>query len=149
MFRTGNMSRLDQDTVDTIRQIAIFCIENRGRCFVNWSNNTIFKYVAYQLFAGQILSYWESGRIKTIAVASRDTAENILKGSNLFDWKEPRQGDSILVGAVCGDASSLPDMMVALENKWPDCKVCRWFTMRRGKPHEITESKERFLYGRS
>jgi hypothetical protein len=121
-----------QQLANNIREIAIFCLSNKGRCFKDWNGNKVFSFIAFHLFSGGLLIHRENGEIKSVGICWTSDAEEIIRrdkaGEPEFDWTIQKSGNALFISQVFGSRAYC-DMLwkMALE-KWPN--VTRFFAYR-------------------
>lgn len=138
----------------TIKSLVLFCLEHGGGLYAGWSVEKLYRYFTFHLFNGQIVWATDGPDIDGVLIAWPDSAEAILRrqrsGEAHFAWRlEPHGYDALMFGDVVvrsprkkKSASRLLQMASA---RWPDWKMRRLFTHRRGKLHELSPAAVRKL----
>lgn len=146
---------LEQAQADFLRSISIFCIEHGGDLYADWSGEKVFKFLAFHWLQGGLFVAREGVEIRAVMVAWRDATEEIFRREREdephFEWKEPpAAGDAILMGAVIArDKDSILRLVQLASARWPDWKMRRLFTYRRGELHELAPAAiERLARGK-
>jgi hypothetical protein len=123
---------------DFIRNVCIFLLTNRGRCFSGWPASKVFKYVAFHALAGTLFVVEDNG-IKAVAIAWLDYADEIKRRERRsefhFNWALPPGGDAVLVADVVSDKQYLGSLLEKMSKTWPD--VAEVFTFRNQRLHCI------------
>lgn len=137
-----------------LRELAIFCLCHGGKLYRGWTGKKLFEYLAFQLLTGGLVFYAPEGEVLGILVAWRDSKDEILRREAAaephFNWQVPaRNGDSFMVADVIArDGDSIFRLLQMASARWPDWKMRRVFTHRRGRLVELPRAHiERWLRG--
>lgn len=120
-------------TAEQIKEVAIFCIANQGRCFRDWDASKIFRYIAFH-FLSETLFVTRNieGEIAGVAIAWTAKAKEILRrderGIPQFAWGLPDAGNAMLIADVFGKREVCGSLWRQAFEKWPHVK--RVFTYR-------------------
>ncbi len=146
----------NQQTADEIKEIVVFCLEHRGRCFAGWSANKIFKYVAFHFLSGTLFLVRDGDQITGVAIGWLGKAAEFLRrderGIPQFAWGLPEKGNALLIADVFGSRETCGKLWEQALKKWP--KINRVFTYRQGgqeqRPHliEFTPETLKRFYGK-
>jgi len=141
-------------TADQVREITVFCLERKGRCFNGWNPAKVFRWFCYHYLNGTLFTVIQDGSLKAIGCAWRACRSDI-EGKNLdklppFDWTPTnRTGDATVIGQVFGDKHTCYELWAAVCKKWPESKSQPVFTWRNRKIHRLKkEVVERFSGGK-
>ncbi len=109
----------DQETADYIREVAVFAIERKGKCFRRWPASTIFKYLAAHHLNGSLYVERDYTGITGIAVG----------------WQEDN-GD-IQIREVIGNRSSARALWAQGMSKIASFNKIITYRLRKGSPVKV------------
>jgi hypothetical protein len=142
-----------------LRRVAIFCLTHGGLLHRDWTGDKLFKYLAFQWLNGCLFIAREGEEIAGVMIVWPDGAADVLRrqeaGELHFAWLAPREGDALMVADVIVSKNfSTRQVMTRLVQmasaRWPDWKMRRIFTHRRGKLVELAPRMlTRFFHGRT
>lgn len=144
---------------ERIKEIAVFCLKNRGKCFGDDFNGALaFRYVAHHFVVGTVfVCRDEQDRIQMVVFAWRNNASEILRkemeSKPQFDWSVPASsGDSVLIAQVIGKREFLGTLLRKITAAWPESPGLRLFMYRRrNEAPKLCEldwkTLNRFAYG--
>ena len=149
---------LYQQLADKVKELAVFCIEQRGKCFAEFNAAKLFRYVAFHLLNGTLfVQRDENGKVQMVLFVWRDDAGEILRrdaaNEPQFSWQMPNNdGNAVLIGQVIGNRRWMPQLFSQVMAHWPDSPRLRLFTYRRREnAPRLTEitwpTLTRFTYG--
>ena len=134
-----------------IRRITVFCIKNRGKCFVEGESAALlFRYMAHQLLTGSLFVDWKGSEPEALVVVWREDAAALIEREKLgrpqFNWQLPsKSGDCALIGPVIGNRKSVARLLGRIRDCWPDAASLRLFTYRNSRLRELNwKTLERF-----
>lgn len=145
---------LYQQLADKVKELTVFCIEQRGKCFAEFDAAKLFRYVAFHLLNGTLFVGYENGKVALVVFAWPENSDDLRcrndTGTPLFVWQQPAtDGDAFLIGGVVGNRKFMPEVLKQVNGAWPDSPRKKLFTFRRGRFVEISwKAVERFTcYG--
>lgn len=135
--------RPDQATADFIHDVCIFCLSHGGHLYRDWPASTIYRYLAFHFVSGGLIVLIEREEIAGVFIAWREFASWIeqreLKREHHFNWQLPPEGgDALMIGDVIIDThgqncrGTRTRLLAEASARWPDWKMRRLFTHRRG-----------------
>lgn len=141
-----------------VKELSVFCLENRGKCFAQFDAAQLFRYIAFHLLNGTLfVERDENGKVQTVVFAWRDNAVDILLREAAkepqFYWQMPNNnGNAILIGQVIGKRRWMPQIYRKVMAHWPESPGLRLFSYRQreGAPRleEFNlDTLKRFTYG--
>lgn len=129
----------------TVRDVAVFCIQFGGHLYAGWPADRLFKYLSFQLL-NNCLVVARVPDIAGIFIAWPDYAAEIQRrqaaGEYAFAWRPPvRGGDAYMIADVIvnQDENVLSRLVQMASERWPDWKMRRIYTHRRGKLIELSK----------
>lgn len=124
-----------------IRKLALFCLARGAGCYAGWTGEKIFKYLAFQWFTNGLFVCTEGKAIGGVLIAWPASAERILQrevaGDFHFAWEKPVDGDALMIADVIANKRSASRLVQMASAQWPDWKMRRLFTHRRGRLVEL------------
>lgn len=128
----------EQQLADKIREVALFCLTHKGRCFENWTGHKVFFYLSFHTLAGTIFVLRNSHRtIEAVAVCWLGDAAEFLRrehdGEPQFAWTLPPKGNALMIANVFGVRSACKRLWSMAFKEWPNVKRC--FAYRRKAGH--------------
>lgn len=139
-----------------VREAAVFCLEHGAKLFAGWSGDKLFRYLAF-LWLTNCLFIERAPGNEIIGVLSAwpDVADEILQrernGEFHFNWRQPRvieDSDAFMLADIVVSKSAIENrqskiiltrLVAQATAQWPDWKLRRVFTYRRGRLVEITQ----------
>jgi len=128
-----------REQASLIREVCVFCLEHKGRCFKDWSGEKIFKYISFHWLNGTLFVARDNdkGYILGVGIAWRVKKDLLVKRENeglpQFDWsKLDDEGDATLVCDVFGTKKICHQLFDMAMQKWPEARKQPLFTYRNG-----------------
>lgn len=137
-----------------IRDIAIFCLAHGGHLYAGWNATKLFKYLSFQWLSGNMAVVHEGPDIAGVFIAWRDFVSEIKRRERAkefhFNWQLATDGgDALMIADVIvkKEGDNLTRLLQLASATWPDWKMRRLFTHRRGELVEISPAAaRRFLH---
>ncbi len=132
---------INQQMADRVREIVVFCLKHRGRCWRGWSAEKIFKYVGFHVCSGTIVVTGEP--VSGVAIGWTSSVAEIIRrdrsGEPQFAWSTIDEGRALLICEVFGNKQTSATLWRMALEKWPF--INRIFTYRStgGKRQELVE----------
>jgi hypothetical protein len=140
-----------------IRDVAIFCLTYGGHLYAGWDATKLFKYLSFQWLSGNVVLVHDGAEIAGVFVAWRDFASEIARREHAkefhFNWRSNIEGgDALLIADVIVNkqGNNLTRLLQLASATWPDWKMRRLFTHRRGELVELAPAvTARFFHEQS
>jgi hypothetical protein len=136
-----------------IRELAIFCLTHGAKLYTGWTGEKLFKYLAFQWFSGNLVWYRDDeANLAGVFIAWRDSVVKIEPhlgtSEYLFNWGPTDVfGDALTIGdVIVKHRDGLTRLLQLASARWPDWKMRRLFTHRRGELVEISPAAARRFF---
>ena len=148
--QTAQISQMEPTLAEAtrfVRGLHAFALDHGGACYDGWPHDLVFRYLAWQFCARQICVVHDRASIELAGflVLWPDDSTQIryreAEGLPHFDWQLRSGGDSYILAEVIvreGDRGWAVRRLGELAaRRWPDWKLRRLFTWRRGRLVEL------------
>lgn len=144
-------------TAGLIREVVCFCLRHGGQIYRGWNAGTIFRYFAFHFMSEDLLVTFDGasgtghGEIAGVFIGWREFARSIEERERNkefhFNWRLPPEGgDALMIGDVIIDPhgrdarATRTRLLQEASARWPDWKMRRLFTHRRGRLVELSHA---------
>lgn len=120
-----------------VRELTMFALRRKGKCFVGWTPQIVFRFIAFHLLAGTLFIAREGRALLGVGVAFPcHAAWAVEHGKEPFKWVLPEQGNTLFISdVVVSTRRAVPMLWKQALNKWP--WISHVSMMHRGRMIEL------------
>ena len=132
--------RLAMTSSDIVREVTMYCLRRKGKCFDGWKPEIVFRYVAFHFLAGTLEIIRDGRAILGVAVGYTGDASYFWeRAGKPFDWTLPPAGNTLYLAEIIASKKAVERLWKRALEKYP--WINSILTNRRGKLVEVHMSQ--------
>ena len=134
-------------SADCVREITMFCLRRKGRCFRGWAPQIVFRYLAFHFLAGTMEIVRDGRALLGVGIRYTGDMDYFVKHEGKsFDWTLPEPGNCLFIAEVIACKRGIRMLCrTAMKNY---ANISGIVTFRRGKLVPISLAEINRLAGK-